>query len=991
MVQFLGTITMLLVAGSVWGSNVQMSVDVASRVHLLHRLVAAGQKGDLARLLPQLKKHIDSGDYEGHTPLHWAVYEDDIESAKLLLLHEANPNLFDGYGRTALHEAARLGSNEMLTLMMGNGGEPKVRDQRNNWGALLWAAFSGKKETLQTLMQHVDVDEDVRAANNMDIYGIVLQQDDQAKMRGEDTDKMEKVKILLDAGIAPDIGMAMMIVPLGVMTPLAELFESYEDKIAFNTRNINAADNTGRFTLLMKTMMAGSIATMELLLRQGAKIDAVNANGENTLASQYSVPEHLEIAKLLIRKGINVRNGGGSIAFYSALINDDVELAKLLLESVTEGESGKEPVPEQWFIFNTPNSGATPVMKLAKSQDMQALLADYGLDRPSKNVKMVEKLQQRGAQRQVGDRQLPGESRAASVPNFLIDFNALAAQGKFKPIIGREQEIQQVITALARKEKNNPLLVGEAGVGKTAIVEGLAQRIVAGDVPAAMQGKTIYALDMGKLQASNMFHGALADLLDSELLPFIEKSEGNAILFIDEVHQLISSRGLEGMADLLKPALARGDLHCIGATTQNEYQQYIMKDKALERRFLPVTVEEPLLAETIAIVNGLKNIYEQHHGVSISADAMQGAVKLADRYITDRFHPDKAIDLIDMAAAKLAVNEGREQELQLKHVAEIVAEITRVPVERMLMGQQEKVEQLPSFLRQHIFGQDRVLGEISRYLSPFIVGIGDQDRPASMLLLGPTGVGKTETAKVLAEYFFGARDNLININLSEYREKHDVTSLIGAPSSYIGYEQGGILTEAVRRKPFSVVLFDEIGEAHPEFAGILLKILDEGELTDKKGVTINFRNTIIVITGNTAANKASSIGFQEETEEPPSAVSMSEVPFKDKVHGRLGKVLVYDPLPPEVMGKLVDKELARFNTQLEQNDISISLTSTLRKHLQEKGYNPALGARSLQKMFEESVESHLSLEIAAGKLKKGKHYRIGLRSGEITITEKPAP
>ena len=963
---------MLLIAGTALCRNVQLSLDVASRVHLLHRLIAAGQRGELARLLPQLKDDIDSQDDEGHTPLHWTVYMDDIDSAEYLLLHKANPNLLDHYGRSAMHEAARVGSNDMLTLMMGNGGDPKRRDQRNNWDAASWAAFSGKKESLQTLIQYVDQPRE--EAGWVDIYAIVLQQDDPQKMGDKDEDKMAKVELLLEAGIVPDIGMAMIVVPPAEMTALAELFEAYADKVKFNTNSINFMDMGGHITTLINAMRAGSIVATEFLLKQGAKVNIVNALGHNALNARYDKPEHLEIAKLLLEHGIDARNEGGTTAFYSAIINDDVELAESLLARVT-GKHGEHPVPDEWYIFTSPNIGTAPAIRLARSQDMYELLDDYGLDSPNKIATLMKKSQQ-------------GEGRA-DVPDFLIDFNALAAAGKFKPVIGREQEIQQVITALARKEKNNPLLVGEAGVGKTAIVEGLAQRIVAGDVPAAVQDKTIYALDMGMLLTNSTFLGGLETAITYELLPFLEANQEHVILFIDEVHQLISSRAAQGMADQLKPALARGDLYCIGATTHAEYQKHIMKDSALERRFLPVTVEEPSIEDTVAIISGLRGVYEQHHGIEIADSAVEGAVELADQYITDRYNPDKAIDLLDMAAAKLAVQAGEDSVLQFEHIAEVVAEMTGVPVARMLLSKQELAKQLLPFLRANIFGQDRVLQEVAAKIVPSLVGIGDRDRPVSMLLLGPTGVGKTETAKVLAELLFGSRDNLISINLSEYKRQYDFASLIGAPAGYVGYEEGGTLTEAVRRKPFSVVLFDEIGEAHPDFASILLKILDEGELADKKGRTINFRNTIIIITANTDASKAKRvpIGFGESAK-PDRAVDASEVDIKSKVQGRLGAILTYDSLGPGVMGKLINKQLERFNALLAQKNISISLTATLRKHLREKGYDSELGARPLQQVFIELIDNPLARQIAAGKLKEGQHYRIGFRNGEVTIKAK---
>ncbi len=986
--QFLIVLAVLTVSSTALCRNVQLPRGVAGKVHLLHRLIMAGEQTELVRLLSQLQRHVNDGDHEGHTPLHWAVYADDLDSAKSLLKYKADPNIADKYGRTALHEAARVGSNEMLNLLIDSGGDPEAPDEQYGWDALFWAAYSGTKESLQTLIERVGSQHEKTGekTGGADIYAVVLQQDDPSKMSGEDNDKIAKVELLLAAGVVPDIGVAMMLVPLEKMTSLAAVFNAHAGEVEFNTSNINGIDPRNWKTLLMKAMAAGSVPAAEFLLRQGADPHAVDGKGRHVLISDYQKGAQLEIAKLLLEHGVEVQNAGVEAAFYAALRHDDVELAELLLAKVTE--DGENPVPDAWVIFRgVPNVGLAPAIQLAKSEEMQELLLLYGLGEQDRLNAIVRTLEQRVKQKQGGS---VTRETARSVPDFLIDFNALAAAGKFKPVIGREREIQQVITALARKEKNNPLLVGEAGVGKTAIVEGLTQRIVAGDVPPIMRDKTVYALDMGLLLADNMHRGQLEAVITEELLPFIAENESNAILFVDEIHQLISSAAARGIADLLKPALARGDIHCIGATTQDDYQQHIMLDSALERRFFPVTVAEPSVADTIAIVSGLKRVYEQHHGITISDSAVQGAVKLADQYITNRYHPDKAIDLIDMAAAKVVVNEGKD--LQFLQVAEVVADVTGVAVERILIRPQDKVDRLLPFMQRRIFGQDEGLEEIARYLSPFLMGVGDQDRPASLLLLGPTGVGKTETAKVLAEHFFGADDNLININLSEYRERHDVASLIGAPSGYIGYEQGGILTEAVRRKPFSVVLFDEIGEAHPDFAGILLKILDEGELTDKRGRTTNFRNTIIVITGNTETSKSrGSVGFKAGTEQAsPSGVSASQVPIQAKLQGRLGKIITYASLPAEVMGRLISKELARFNAQLAQKNISISLTATLRKHLRERGYKPELGARSLQNMLVELVESPLSAKLATGELQENRHYRIGIRNGKITIKEQPA-
>lgn len=979
--RFMGVVMMLLVAGTALCHNVQMSVDVARRVGLLQKLIATRQPQELIRLLPELKEYVNSGDQDGRTPLHWSVYVNDIESATELFDNGADPNLPDRYGRTAVHEAARVGSNEMLNLIVDNGGDTKMRDHRNNMDALFWAAFSGKKESLQTLMRIFDLHNE--ETDGAALYSAILQPDDPNQMDSYDKDKMAKLKLLLNAGVVPDISISMMIVPLEMMTPLADLFNAYADKMEFHTDYINVMNRETGTTLLRKAMEAGSVAAAELLLDHGAALNLNDVQGENELVASYRVPDQLEIAKLFIEHGVEVRdNIGGSVAFYSALIHDDVELAEMLLDSATSGK--KDTVPDEWFIFDTPTLGTAPSIEIAQSQEMKELLRDYHLDRPSKT--MVQAARQRTGQ---NSRKQGGQSDAA-MPDFLENYNELAAQGKFKPVIGREREIQQVITALARKEKNNPILIGEPGVGKTAIVEGLAQRIVAGDVPETMRDKTVYTLDMGAFLAGNMIVGDLEAGIKDELLPFLEEHEGDAILFIDEVHQLISSGAARGMADQLKPPLARGDLCCIGATTQSEYQQHIMKDGALERRFLPVMVGEPSREDTIAIVSGLKSVYEQHHGIEIPESIVGRVVELAGQYITDRHDPDRSIDTIDMAAARLAVNGGSGSTLQFEDVAQVMADRTGVPVERMLLSKQDKVKTLLSSLQKNIFGQDRVLEQFVESIAPSLVGIGNSDSPPSVLLLGPTGVGKTETARVLAEHFFGSKDNLISINLSEYSQKHEMSSLLGAPAGYLGFDESGILTEAVRRKPYSVLLFDELGAAHPDFATVVLSnILDKGELTDKKGRTINFKNTIVIITGNTAASKMNtSLGFKSGTEKPPNPADLSEVSIPDKIQGRLEGVLLYDSLGPEVMGKLINKQLKRFNAKFAQKNISISLTSTLNNYLRENGYNPKLGARALQNLFVKTIDSPVAMKIAMGELKEGQHYRIGIKNDELTIKAK---
>ena len=965
--QFLLVLAMLT-ASSVALCNVQVSGELVSRLPILHRLVYTGQRTEFLRLLPEVLDYVNDKDREGRTPLHWAVYANDIDSVKDLLEHGADPNMLDSHDLTPLHEAARLGSSEMVNIILESGGDANFASEKSGWNSLFWAARSGKKEVMEIMMSLVDPSSKDEAG--VSVFRPVAQ--------GNDPDKQAKIKLLVDAGVELDIGLAILFANFPELDVIAHQLKSFGNNVKVDASNVNAKDADG-VTPLMRASLAGSVTAAEMLLEHGADLNAETRGGINAIVSHYETNGQREVAKLLLKRGIEVRNKSGRLAFLIAAQRGDTELASLLLHHVTAGDRNKNPVPDSWFFDNKRRKILNFV-----NDDVHELLLSYGANTADPNSVGNSKQETQEA---------PADKwgNPQGMPNFLVNFNALAAQGKFKPVIGRDQETQQVITALARKDKSNAMLIGEAGVGKTAIVEGLAQRIVAGDVPETMQDTMIFALDMGELLSNTMARGMLEERIQQMLHFVTEQYQGKAILFIDEVHQLISSGTAQGAADQLKTSLARGDLHCIGATTQDEFQQHILKDAALERRFLPVTVEEPLVEDTIAIVKGLKHVYEEHHGFPISDAAAQGAAKLAEQFITGRFNPDKAIEALDMAAAKLAVSGEHSKELQYEHVAEAISEITGVPVERMLMSQQDMMIELLPALRKNIFGQERVLQEINDYLASFLVGTSDPNRPASMLFLGPSGVGKTETAKELAEHFFGAPDNMISINLSEYRERHAVDSLIGSPSGYVGFEQGGILTEAVRRKPFSVLLFDEIGEAHHTFAGILLKILDEGELTDKKGRTINFRNTIIVITGNTDANKSGNVGFKVGTEEAPNPAQTGEVELKSKVLGRLGKPFVYDALPPEVMGKVLDKELAQYNALLEKKNISVSLTDTLRKHLRKEGYSPELGARAVQKIFRDLVESPLAMKIAAGELKEGHHYRIGLKKGEITVTSKPAP
>lgn len=641
------------------------------------------------------------------------------------------------------------------------------------------------------------------------------------------------------------------------------------------------------------------------------------------------------------------------------------------------------------------------------------------------------------------------------VPSFLINLNELAMAGKLDPVIGRSKEIRAVMEILGRRSKNNPVLVGSAGVGKTAIVEGLAEQIVKGAVPDVLRGKTVYSLEMGSLMAGTKYRGDFEERIQN-LLKFIKSQNGQAILFIDEIHQLIGAGRTDGAMDaanLLKPALARGELHCIGATTQDEYQKYILKDPALERRFRPVPVNEPSKEDAVEILMGVRGKMEAHHGIKISEDAIYGAVFLSDQYITDKYLPDKAIDLIDEAASSLKLsaeampaklveleaelrskrvlsqiekdnktlateieslqkrfNEDKavwekevaalknvsevkaridrlkfeletaerkqnyeeaskikysllpEMEKQLmqfqhdwvlsqKHVASVIARQTGIPVEKILKSKQEHILKLEEFLKKRVFGQQESLKEISECLMASHAGLTAENRPlGSFLLLGPTGVGKTETAKALAQFFFENDESMVRLDMSEFSEKHSVAKLIGAPAGYVGYDDGGVLTEAIRRRPYSVVLFDEIEKAHPDFADILLQILDDGRLTDNKGRTISFKNCVLMMTSNS---------------------KHPEKDFKPEVLGRVDAILNYRSLDNSIMRQLIDKQLKLLNERLKGKKLDVKLDLSAYQTLTEQGYDAIYGARPLNAVFNRLVTRPLSRLILEDKLPQG--------------------
>jgi ATP-dependent Clp protease ATP-binding subunit ClpB len=655
------------------------------------------------------------------------------------------------------------------------------------------------------------------------------------------------------------------------------------------------------------------------------------------------------------------------------------------------------------------------------------------------------------------------------VPDFLVNLNELASEGKLDPVIGRDSEIRAVMEILGRRQKNNPVLVGEAGVGKTAIVEGLAEAIVKGTVPDILLDKTVMSLNMGSLMAGTKYRGEFEQKLQS-MISYVKERAGQVILFIDELHLLVGAGKTEGgmdAANLLKPALARGELHCIGATTHDEYQKFILGDAALDRRFRPVPINEPSKEDTIEILLGVKEKLEIHHGIKISDDAILGAVNLSAQYISDKNFPDKAIDLLDEASAAMKIsaeampthlielqsqirgkkileqvennkeiageiksleeefsreksiwenevlsikrvselknkldrykfeleqaerNQNYEEASKLKYsiipevekelescthdwilkstdVAKVISRQTGIPLEKINQSRQEKILELESFLNGRVYGQAEALKEIADTLITSHAGLTDETRPlGSFLLKGPSGVGKTETAKALSQFLFEDEGKIIRLDMSEYSEKHSVAKLIGAPAGYVGYEDGGVLTEKVRKSPYSIILLDEIEKAHPEFADILLQILDDGRLTDSKGRTISFKNCIVMMTTNATDIESS---------------------FRPEVLGRIDSILEYKHLGKDILDSLIDKELRLLQSRLKSREVNVDLNTNIRGQLKERGFDQRYGARPLSAVFNKLVVRPLSKKLLSTSF-NGSHFTVDYSDGEVIIYE----
>jgi len=592
-----------------------------------------------------------------------------------------------------------------------------------------------------------------------------------------------------------------------------------------------------------------------------------------------------------------------------------------------------------------------------------------------------------------GEKEEPGESKGSPLDQFTQNLNQLAREGKIDPLIGREHEVERVIQVLCRRRKNNPLLVGEAGVGKTAIAEGLAWRITEKDVPEVLAESTVYALDMGALLAGTKYRGDFEQRLKGVLKQL--KEQPHAILFIDEIHTLIGAGAASGgtldASNLLKPALGSGQLKCIGATTFTEYRGIFEKDAALSRRFQKVDVVEPSVEQTIEILKGLKSRFEDHHQVKYAVGALQAAAELAAKYINDRHLPDKAIDVIDEAGAaqRILPQTKRKKTITRSEVEEIVAKIARIPPQSVSSDDRDKLKTLERDLKSVVFGQDPAIEALAAAIKMARSGLGKPEKPiGSFLFSGPTGVGKTEVAKQLA-YILGI--DLIRFDMSEYMERHAVSRLIGAPPGYVGFDQGGLLTEAVSKKPHAVLLMDEIEKAHPDVFNVLLQVMDHGTLTDNNGRKADFRNVIIIMTTNAGAetmNKAT-IGFTNKREQGDEMADIKRL-FTPEFRNRLDATVSFKALDEDIILRVVDKFLLQLEGQLAEKKVEVTFSDSLRKHLAKKGFDPLMGARPMQRLIQDMIRRALADELLFGRLVDGGRLTVDLDDkGEVTLDIQP--
>ena len=842
--------------------------------------------------------------------------------------------------------------------------------------------------------------------------------------------------------------------------------------------------------------------------------EAVRAAIEKAEVNQHQQvePEHLLIAMLEQAEGI-VRPLLAKIGANVQVVLNDVNAAIGRFPKVQGGSQYFSPRINQ--VFNTAQKQAEAMqdeyistehllVAVADEKDGQAgiVLRQHGVNRDDL-LKVIE--QMRGGSR-ITDQS--AEENYQALSKYAKDLTDLARQGKLDPVIGRDDEIRRTIQVLSRRTKNNPVLIGEPGVGKTAIVEGLAQRIVSGDVPETLKGKRLVGLDLGSMLAGAKYRGEFEDRLKA-VLKEIQNSNGQIVLFIDELHTLVGAGAGEGAIDasnMLKPALARGELRCVGATTLNEYKKQIEKDAALERRFQQVYVGEPNVEDTIAILRGLKERYEVHHGVRIKDSAIVAAATLSNRYITDRFLPDKAIDLIDEAASRLRIeidclpqeidelereilqleierqalqreedeksrerlrdieekianlkeqssgmkakwqaekeeidkmreakteleklrlqldqarnagDLGKASELQYgkipelekvledeqKHLAQlqeegvmlkeevdeedvalVVAKWTGIPVSKMLEGEMQKLVTMEERLRQRVIGQNEALEAVANAVRRSRAGLQDPNRPVgSFIFLGPTGVGKTETAKALAEFLFDDERAMVRLDMSEYMEKHAVARMIGAPPGYIGYEEGGQLTEAVRRRPYSVILFDEIEKAHPDVFNVLLQILDDGRLTDSKGRTVDFKNTVLIMTSNLGSREIQIAGANEK-EARDAVLEILRDNFKPEFLNRIDDIVIFHQLSREQISQIIEVQLEKLRAMLSDRNITLVLEDSAKDLLVREGYDPMYGARPLKRAIQTMIQNPLAMKLLKGDIASGQTVHVTAEGDEL--------